>query len=246
MFGVRPGFKQVGADLSGLELRCLAHFMARWDGGEYGKILLTADIHTANQEAAGLPTRDNAKTFIYGFLYGAGDEKIGEITGRLKGPVFDKKTNTWVEKLLSLKDTGRMLKDKFLKGLPALKKLKDAVEKAADRGHLIGLDGRKVSVRSKHAALNTLLQGAGALVSKQWLIEVFEEAERQGLRYGWDADWTLLGYIHDELQFAVREGKEQAFGEMVIAMARRAGEFFKFQCPIDAEFKIGNNWCDTH
>lgn len=238
LFGVRPGFRQVGADLSGLELRCLAHFMAQWDHGAYTDVLLTGDVHTANQQAAGLPTRDNAKTFIYGFLYGAGDAKIGEITGRLKHPVSGA--------LLSLKNTGNMLKTKFLEGLPALKKLKNAVEKAADRGYLIGLDGRRVQVRSKHAALNTLLQGAGALISKQWVIEVFEEAERQGLKYGWDGDWTLLGYIHDEMQFAVREGKEQAFGEMVIAMAWRAGEFFKFKCPIDAEFKVGSNWAECH
>lgn len=227
LFHVRPGFRQVGADLSGLELRCLAHFMARYDGGAYGEILLNGDIHTANQEAAGLPTRDNAKTFIYGFLYGAGDAKIGEIVG-------------------AGAKRGKELKTKFLASLPALAKLKNAVEKAADRGYLIGLDGRRVQVRSKHAALNTLLQGAGALISKQWVIEIFEEAERRGLKYGWDGDWCLLGYIHDECQLAVREGKEQEFGEMAVMCARRAGEFFKFLCPIDAEFKVGDNWADCH
>lgn len=227
LFGVLPGFKQVGADLSGLELRCLAHFMARWDGGAYGDVVLNGDIHTMNQEAAGLPTRDNAKTFIYGFLYGAGDEKIGQIVGKGRA-------------------AGKALREKFLATLPALKKLKEAVEKAADRGYLIGLDGRRVPVRSKHAALNTLLQGAGALVSKRWVIEVFEEAERRGLKYGWDGDWTLLGYIHDEMQFAVRDGLEEEFGKMVVECARKAGDFFKFRCPIDAEFKVGANWRDCH
>ncbi|MDN8037437.1 DNA polymerase [Burkholderia vietnamiensis] len=233
LFGVRPGFKQVGADLSGLELRCLAHFMARWDGGAYGDIVLNGDIHTENQNAAGLPTRDNAKTFIYAFLYGAGDVKIGSIVAPTESDAKQKRR-------------GAALKEKFLASLPALKKLKEAVEKAAKRGYLIGLDGRRVMVRSAHAALNTLLQGAGALVSKQWVIEVFEEAERRGLKYGWDGDWTLMGYIHDEMQFGVREGLEQEFGEMVIACARKAGDFFKFRCPIDAEFKVGANWRDCH
>jgi DNA polymerase-1 len=227
LWGVRPGFRQLGADLSGLELRCLAHFMAKWDDGAYGRILLEGDVHTANQEAAGLPTRDNAKTFIYGFLYGAGDEKIGSIIG--KG-----------------RKEGKAIKEKFLAGLPALGNLKRAVESAAKRGHLIGLDGRRVTVRSPHAALNTLLQGAGALISKQWVIEVMEEAEHRGYRYGWDGDFTMLGYIHDEIQFAVREGLEDEFGPMVLECARKAGEFFKFRCPIAAEYKVGNNWADCH
>lgn len=227
LFTVRAGFVMVGADLSGLELRCLAHFMFQWDSGEYVETLLNGDVHTKNQIAAGLPTRDHAKTFIYAFLYGAGDEKIGSIVGKGRG-------------------AGATLKKAFLEKTPALAKLKKAVAKAAERGYLIGLDGRKLAVRSAHAALNVLLQSAGALISKQWLIECFAEAEQRGLRYGWDGDFVMLGYIHDEVQWAVREGMEQAFGEFVIDCARRAGEFFKFKCPIAAEFKVGANWYDTH
>jgi len=233
LFRVRPGFRQVGADLSGIELRCLAHFMSKWDNGAYRDILLNGDIHTENQKAAGLPTRDMAKTFIYAFLYGAGDEKIGSIVAALKNAATKRRV-------------GKELKSRFLATLPALKKLKDAVEKAADRGHLIGLDGRRISVRSKHAALNTLLQGAGAMIAKRWLVEVFEEAERRGWSYGWDGQWTLLGFIHDELQFAVREGLEQEFGEMVVECAVKAGAFFNFRCPVGAEFKVGDNWRDCH
>jgi hypothetical protein len=227
LFTVHRGFKQVGVDLSGLELRCLAHFMAQWDGGAYGDVVLNGDVHTENQNAAGLPTRNNAKTFIYAFLYGAGDEKIGSIVGKGRA-------------------AGKALKEKFLTGLPALGKLKNAVEKACKRGYLIGLDGRRVPVRSAHSALNTLLQGAGALISKRWLIECFLEAEARGLRYGWDGDFTLLGYVHDELQWAVREGLEKEFGEMAVLCAKRAGDYFKFKCPIDAEFKIGDSWFDCH
>lgn len=226
-FKVLPGFKQVGADLSGLELRCLAHFMARWDEGEYGHELLNGDIHTKNQLAAGLPTRDNAKTFIYGFLYGAGDQKIGSIVG--KGS-----------------KEGKQLKEKFLNGVPALKNLRNAVTKAAERGYLLGLDGRRIPIRSPHAALNSLLQGAGAIIAKQWIIECFAEAQRRGLKCGWDGDFVLLGFIHDELQWGVREDLAEEFGQFVVQAAATAGEHFKFKCPIGAEFKVGLNWADCH
>lgn len=226
-FTVLPGFKQVGADLSGLELRCLAHFMARWDGGEYGHELLNGDVHTKNQLAAGLPTRNNAKTFIYGFLYGAGDAKIGSIIG--KGA-----------------KEGKDLKEKFLKGVPALASLRNAVIKSAERGYLIGLDKRRIPIRSSHAALNSLLQGAGALIAKQWIIECIAEADRRGLKSGWDGDYCLLGWIHDELQFAVREELADDFGKFVVECATRAGEYFDFRIKIDAEYKVGNNWAACH
>lgn len=227
LFTVHDGFSVVGADLSGLELRCLAHFMARWDDGEYANEVLNGDVHTKNQNAAGLPTRDNAKTFIYGFLYGAGDAKIGSIVG--KGSA-----------------EGKKLKEQFLAATPALANLRKAVTKAAERGHLVGLDGRRLPIRSAHAALNTLLQSAGALISKRWWIECFLEAEKRGLKYGWDGDFTCLGYIHDELQWAVRTEKAEEFGQMVVDAAATAGLYYNFKCPIGAEFKVGRNWCETH
>lgn len=228
LFTVPQGWSMVGCDLSGLELRCLAHFMAQWDSGDYGRELLTGDIHSANQKAAGLDNRDQAKTFIYAFLYGAGDEKIGSVVG--KG-----------------REAGATLRKKFLEATPALKNLKAAVSaRVKERGYLQGLDGRRLSIRSDHAALNTLLQSAGALISKQWLVECFEEAQARGLTYGWEGDFTLLGYIHDELQWAVPTDKADAFGAMVVACAAKAGEFFNFKVPIGAEYKIGNNWSDTH
>ena len=228
LFTVPVGWSMVGCDLSGLELRCLAHFMAQWDGGDYSRELLTGDIHTANQKAAGLDTRDQAKTFIYAFLYGAGDEKIGSIVG--KG-----------------REAGTKLKQKFLESTPALKNLRNAVaNRVKERGYLIGLDGRRLAIRSQHAALNTLLQSAGALISKQWLVECMEAAEARGFKYGWEGDFTLLGYIHDELQWAVRDSVADDFGKMVVGAAATAGVFFNFRLPIDAEYKIGKTWADTH
>ena len=226
-FKVLPGWKQVGTDLSGLELRCLAHFMARWDNGAYGQEVLCGDIHTTNQLAAGLQTRDQAKTFIYGFLYGAGSAKIGSIVGG------------------SSKD-GERLKTSFLNATPALKNLRDAVQKAAGRGHLIGLDGRKLSIRSAHAALNTLLQSAGALIAKQWLIEIVNEATRRGYERGWDKDYVIMIWSHDEVQIAVKEHLAEEFAEFVPKCATVAGEHFDFRCRIDAESKIGDNWRDCH
>lgn len=228
LFTVPPGWLLVGSDASGLELRCLAHFMARYDGGKYGKVLLEGDIHTENQLAAGLPTRDNAKTFIYAFLYGAGDAKIGKIVK--KGPT-----------------EGKKLKAKFLAKTPALKRLIEAVRGAAKRGYLIGLDGRQLHVRSAHAALNTLLQSAGALICKKWLVLIEEELQARGLKHGWDGDYAFVAWIHDECQIACRT---QEVADIVVEVATKcieeAGEYFGFRCPLAGEAKVGRNWAQTH
>jgi DNA polymerase-1 len=228
LFTVPPGWKLVGADASGLELRCLAHFMARYDGGKYGEVLLNGDIHSVNQEAAGLPTRNNAKTFIYGYLYGAGDAKIGLIVGKDAAE-------------------GKRLKAQFLKKTPALKKLRDAVQEAAKRGYLVGLDGRHLHIRSAHAALNTLLQSAGALVCKKWLLILEENLQAAGLKHGWDGDYAFCAWVHDEVQIACRnETVAKQVAELATDAVRLAGEYFEFRCPTAGEAKIGNNWSETH
>ena len=229
LFEIPEGWSAlVGADASGLELRCLAHFMAKWDGGAYGDVLLNGDIHTENQKAAGLPTRNNAKTFIYAFLYGAGDAKIGSIVG---GTDAD----------------GKKLKKKFLKSLPALGKLVEAVKESAKKGYLKGLDGRHLHVRSTHAALNTLLQSAGALVCKKWLVILEEELKARGLKHGWDGDYAFCGWIHDEVQIACRTPDvAQLVAELAPACVTKAGEFFNFRCPLAGEAKVGKNWSSTH
>lgn len=228
LFTAPPGWKLVGADASGLELRCLAHFMARYDGGKYGEVLLNGDIHSVNQEAAGLPTRANAKTFIYGYLYGAGDAKIGLIVGKDAAE-------------------GKRLKAQFLKKTPALKKLRDAVQEAAKRGYLVGLDGRHLHIRSAHAALNTLLQSAGALVCKKWLLILDQNLHDAGLKHGWDGDYAFCAWVHDEVQIACRNQEvAEKVAEMAVDAVRLAGEYFEFRCPTAGEAKIGNNWSETH
>lgn len=229
LFGVPEGWWQVGTDASGLDLRCLAHYMARWDGGAYGHELLNGDIHKVNQEAAGLPTRANAKTFIYGFLYGAGDAKIGTI----------------VEKDAA---EGKRLKAKFLKGLPALAKLIDAVKhKAKNLKHLSGLDGGTLHIRSDHAALNTLLQSAGAIICKMWGVLMERELRRRGYRHGWDGDFAFLAWVHDEYQIAART-KELAheIGEVSRWAIKEVERHFNFRRPLDIDYKVGKTWAECH
>ncbi len=159
LFKPREGWKMVGADASGLELRCLAHFMAKYDKGKYTKILLEEDIHTANQHSAGLEERSQAKRFIYAFLYGAGNELLGEITAGATASSKEKKAH------------GKRLRSKFLKKTKGLRQLQDTVQEVArERGFLFGLDGRPLTIRAIYSALNVLLQSAGAIIMKKALV----------------------------------------------------------------------------
>ena len=222
LFIAPRGYSLLGADASGLELRCLAHYMAAYDSGAYAEIVLNGDIHTANQEAAGLESRNQAKTFIYGFLYGSGDEKTGKIIG--KGA-----------------KEGKSIKKKFLKKLPALKYLKDAVAKAADdRGWVKGLDGRIIPIRHSHAALNTLLQSAGAIICKTWYVFVAEALKKANL------DAQIVAFVHDEVQLVVKKGQEDDTGRLILQCMRDVEQHFNFRCRLDSEYKYGRNWADTH
>lgn len=210
--------KLVGVDASGLELRMLAHYM---HDKEYTNLILDGDIHSYNQEAAGLPTRDNAKTFIYGFLYGAGDAKIGEIVG-------------------GGAKQGATLKRKFLHSLPALRRLLDRVGVAAGRGHIKGLDGRRVHVRSEHAALNTLLQSAGAIVMKKALVIAVGRLDENSYPY------KLVAQVHDEFQVEVPDAYADRVGVIFRDAIRQAGVDLGLRCPTEGDIKIGSSWADTH
>ena len=215
---VPEGYKLVGMDASGLELRMLAHYM---NDKDYTNEILTGDIHTANQLAAGLDTRSQAKTFIYAFLYGAGDAKIGSIVG---GTARD----------------GRRLKAKFLKNTPALGALRERVGVASGRGFVFGLDRRKVSIRSEHAALNSLLQSAGAIIMKKALCILDEYATLHKINY------KIIGNIHDEIQTEVATKDAERFGRLATASIEAAGLHYELNCPLAGEYQIGDNWSETH
>ena len=215
---VPTGYKLVGMDASGLELRMLAHYM---NDKDYTNEILNGDIHTANQLASGVETRNQAKTFIYAFLYGAGDAKIGSIVG---GSARD----------------GKRLKEKFLRNTPALRTLRERVGVASGRGYVLGLDGRRVAVRSEHAALNTLLQSAGAIVMKKALCLLDEYAQLHKI------DYKFIGNIHDEIQTEVAEKDAERFGRLATACIEAAGNHYKLNCPLAGEYQIGSDWSETH
>ena len=216
LFTVPEGRVLVGADASGLELRMLAHYM---DDESYTNEILSGDIHTANQTAAGLETRDQAKTFIYAFLYGAGDAKIGSVVGGSAAH-------------------GKRLKAAFLKNTPALAKLRSKVMTDAETGFLTGLDGRRIRVRSQHAALNTLLQGAGAVVMKQAIVILYDLLER--------VNFKLVAQVHDEWQIECKPEDADFIGKSCVNAMVFAGELLQLNCPLDGEYRVGTSWCDTH
>jgi DNA polymerase I-like protein with 3'-5' exonuclease and polymerase domains len=208
----------VGTDASGLELRCLAHLM---NDNTFTDILLTGDIHTHNMKMAGLTDRDQAKTFIYAFMYGAGASKIGQIVGA------------------GAKE-GQILIDKFLNSMPALKRVRDSVTKAAGKGKIKGIDGRLLHIRSPHSALNTLIQGAGAVVCKVWLIHMMTRIKVLGI------DAKLVASIHDEYQFEVLNKDVKRFGQVTKDAMKDTEKELRMKCPLDNEWKVGRTWAQTH
>lgn len=237
LFTVKPGFVLMGADQSGIELRCLAHYMATFDNGDYGRLLLEDDIHTVHQNALGLESRDMAKTFIYAMIYGASDYKLG-IT-------IDP---SLILKPKQAKALGKKTRDNIMTRLPALGALIKATQREAKRGYVTALDGRQLYVRGMHAALNTKLQGAGATIAKAWCVIFEEMMEEEGLVHGWDGDFALMAWVHDEMQTAVRDDERvRLIAEKCInAASKEAGETFDFALPVDIDVKWGMTWAETH
>ena len=215
---VREGYKLVGIDASSLELRMLAHYM---QDEEFTNEIINGDIHTFNQKIAGLKSRDQAKTFIYALIYGAGDTKLGQVVG---GNQRD----------------GQRVRQHFFDNKPTFKSLRDRVQKASEKKWLKGLDGRRLLIRTQHAALNTLLQGGGAIVMKRALIMLQSLIKLNTL------DARFVANIHDEWQMEVREDIADFVGERAVGCIVKAGGFYNLRCPMDGEYKIGDNWSETH
>lgn len=231
LFGPGRGMRQVGADASGLELRMLGHYLAEFDGGAFADVVVNGDIHQQNADRVGC-SRKEVKTLTYAFIYGASDRKIGAS--------LDKSLNEEEAKVL-----GKEIRAKFLKAIPGLDALLKSVSKQARSDVLIGLDGRSIKLQGKkHAALNYLLQSAGAIVCKRWNVIAFEQTKQLGWQWGIDYQW--LGWIHDEIQLAVQphlvnDAKFQLEWSIV-----QAGEYYDLKVPLASEAKDGASWADCH
>jgi DNA polymerase I-like protein with 3'-5' exonuclease and polymerase domains len=217
-WSVEEGNVLVGVDLSGIELRCFAHYL---NDEDYTNEVVNGDVHTRNQKAFGVPTRNDAKTVLYATLYGASPAKVGSIIG-------------------GTSSQGKKIIDSFERNVPAYAKLKQKVEKFAQKGWLPGLDGRRLNIRSEHSALNTLLQSAGAIIAKKWLVNFSEELKNRKIPY------NLVATVHDEVQIETKPEFAETVKEIVIASAAKAGKDLNFRCPVAAEGKIGANWYGTH
>lgn len=273
LFTVPEGWELLGADMSGLEGRCLAHYLAKYDNGAYGYQLLSGDPHwqvvlavgylgnVARDKGSQLHTiirETGAKRLFYGMLYGAGDLKAGRII--LEACRLARKTNPeWghvYEKFFGddlapddkkLRAVGKAAKSAVVEGITGFSDLMETLAGLIARsGTLPGLDLRRLPIRSEHAALNTLLQSAGAILCKRWICDAYDMLIAAGFKWGWDGDFVFLGWIHDELQIACRAGLGARIGPIVTAAARGAGEPYGFRIALDSEYKIGKTWADTH
>lgn len=225
LFIVPEGYKLVGMDAQGLELRMLAHYM---DNPSYIETVVSGnsddgtDAHSVNMRAAGLTNRDQAKTLYYALIYGAGDKKIGSIIG---GKARE----------------GKQIKSKLFSNIPELSELITKAQAAAShRGYMKGIDGRLIRVRAVYSALNTLLQGGGAVVMKKALILLRDKADAEGL------DYKFVGNIHDEIQSEVKDEDVARFSELALEAMYEAGEAYGMRCPLAGDVKVGTNWSDTH
>ena len=223
LFTASPGKVLVGSDLSGIELRMLAHYLARYDQGRYAKILLTGDIHATNAERIGI-TRKQVKTVTYAFLYGAGDQRIGQ--------AYDKQLPNDEQK-----KKGAEIRKAYVAAVPGLKELLEGVHKASERGYVYGLDHRRILVDSKHKSLNYLLQGSAAIIAKRWMVLVHEWLPKTARQ---------LAFVHDELQFECLPEEVEDLKFLLRCTAMQAGEYYNMRCPTAAESNSGMNWAETH
>lgn len=254
LFISAPGYKLVGCDAEGLELRMLAHYMARFDGGAYGDTVVNgkksdgSDVHTVNQRLLGLRDRDNTKTWTYAYLYGAGNLKLGSIVyddfSEAQRDAFNAKHPPGQAREKAIAGLGLRARTRLEGGLTALGKLQDLVKDKARRGFVLSLDGRKLHVRSAHACLNTLLQGAGAVVMKKALVLHYRACLARGWVHG--VDWGYAANVHDEAQMEAREEIADEIGRMFADAIAEAGRAFDLKCPLSGAFAVGRTWKDTH
>lgn len=243
LFYAPDGWRLVGADASGLELRALGAWLAYFDGGEYASLVSTEgfDIHTYNAKLFGIydgqgeitkAARNLSKSLVYCVLYGGGAKKTGSLV--VPNSSEDQQYRQ-----------GKKTLDTFYANLPAIKKLKDLIEQRInERGYLRGIDGRRLQIRSKHSALNQLLQSTGALVMKKATCILFDDLQQQGLRH--DIEWGFTVFCHDEWQILTKPELSEVVANAAIKSIEKAANYFELKCPFTGEFRIGQNWQETH
>ena len=231
LFVPHPGMVMVGADLEGLELRTLAHYLHRFDDGNFASVVLDGDIHQQNADRVGV-TRAQVKTLTYAFIYGAGDAKLGH---SLHPELSDAQKKT----------LGQDLRRKFLDAIPGLEPLINAVKsKVRNNGRLRGLDGRPIFCRAEHASLNYLLQSAGAILSKRWVVIGQDLLDDAGLTY--NVDYTRCAYVHDEVQLSVVPAESERVSQLLVDAAPLAGKYYSFKLPLTTSADTGKTWAETH
>ena len=243
LFYAPNGWSLVGADASGLELRALGAWLAYFDDGEYASLVSKDgfDIHTYNAKLFGIydgigeiskATRDLSKRLIYCILYGGGAKKTGSIISP------DSNEDSQYKQ-------GKKTIDTFYSNLPAIKKLKDLIEeRITQRGYLTGIDGRRLQIRSKHSALNQLLQSTGAIAVKKATTILYDDLSNEGLVFG--KDWGFVAHVHDEYQALVKPEYVDLYTKLAIDSFRKSGEYFQLKCPLTGESRTGKNWMETH
>jgi DNA polymerase-1 len=271
LFYAPVGWKFLGADMSGLELRALAHYLKPFDGGRYMDIVCDGDIHWLHAQVMGLAEgardhssafhtllrEDGSKRFIYAYIFGCWDEMAGSIVhdclikATRLGPegvaLYDKLFPIWNKgERRSITSVGKEVRANFLKRIDGFERLKGKIDGQVERyGWVYGLDERKVPTRSKRSALNFLIQSCGAILCKRWVCDVYEELCSK-YRWGWDGDFVMCLWVHDEMQLCVREGLEKEIGDILVKHARNSGEPYGFRGPLDSVAKVGQSWRDTH
>lgn len=238
LFRCPDGMLMVGCDASQLELRTMAHLMHRYDNGAYVRAAIHGskenndDIHCLNAKAFGV-TRDQGKTMFYALVYGAGDEKLG----RTKTKSWDRQENRRI---------GKQCRDNLMKGLPALKKLLDTIQIVyRSRGHFVDADGQKFRLRSTHSAFNTINQRLGAIIMKRAMV-ILDDTLQNTLKLIPGSDYEFMLTVHDEWQLAVKPQYAEVIGKTAVDSIRKAGEYYELKCPLDGDYRIGNNWKETH
>jgi len=224
LFRATPGLVMVGADLAGIELRMLAHYLARYDEGRYADVLLNGDIHQENADKIGI-SRKQVKTVTYAFLYGAGDAKLG----RSYDPQLSEK---------EAKKKGKEIRQAYMDAVPGLEKLVTAVKSKAESGYINLCDNRRCAVDGSHKALNYLLQGSAGVIAKRWLVINHDNTR--------DLCCSQLAFVHDELQFECDPGHVDQLRTSLVRSAEKAGEYYNLRIKIEAEAQTGNNWSEVH